>query len=91
MPRFIRPLANGILVISDRCGSPAEIAAWHGNGIIFVDTKILASTIRHFLVNTSEANKIAEKGKQLFQSQREEDILWPSLRDFVQNKCPMWG
>lgn len=91
MPRFIRPLANGILVISDRSGSPAEIAAWHGNGIIFVDTKILASTIRHFLVNTSEANKIAEKGKQLFQSQREEDILWPSLRDFVQNKCPMWG
>jgi len=91
MARFLRPLANGILIISERCGSTQEMALWEGKGIIFVPRDDLANTIKYYLEHSGEAEAIAREGKNAFQKHREEDIIWPHLRSLVRNKCPRWN
>ena len=63
---------------------------WNNNGVVFVKADELPATIKYYLQNKPEADDIAQRGQKLLQSQREEDILEPFLRDLVHNRCPTW-
>ena len=61
-------------VVSEMSGTSAERAKYSG-GVVFVEREQLAETCKFYLGRPELRKAIAARGRQLFERQREEEIL----------------
>jgi len=66
--RFMLPLANGVLVVSEESGHEDDLAYWR-DGIVFRERGELAAALRYYLERGEERARVAARGLELFAQQ----------------------
>ena len=104
MTRFLRPLANKVLVVSEVSGGAAEQATW-GRAIVFANSSSsssdgrggrrggaseLARVLRWYLSHPHARRERAVRAQALLRSLSAEDALRGPVSDLVQRSCPAW-
>ena len=87
MTRFLRPLANRVLVVSEPCGSARERAEW-GDAIVFAAPDELAASCRWFLDHPDERRLRAEHAATLLRRRAAADALREPVQQLVRDTCP---
>ena len=105
MTRFLRPLANKVLVVSEVSGGAAEQATW-GRAIVFANSSSsssdgrggrrggaseLARVLRWYLAHPAARRRRAAVARSLLRSRPAEDALRGPIADLVQRSCPEWN
>jgi len=81
MTRFLRPLANAKLIVSERSGNDEELLEWK-EGVIFVETTLeMIEVIQRYLKTdiSGDQSKIAKIGRQIFSLKKQENLLSQAL------------
>ena len=87
MTRFLRPLANEVLIVSEICGSPAERDKWDG-AVVFVNSSGLVPTIRWYLDHPQARRRRASHARDLFRSRPATGVLQGNVGALIQPACP---
>lgn len=86
--RFIRPLANEVLIVSETCGTTEERALL-GDGVVFVESQGLVSACRWYLEHEGERQEKAVAARQAFEQQTMRVSVGSALRGLFARTCPM--
>ena len=90
MTRWLRPIANGVLVVSERSGAPSEQARWEG-GVIFSDAAALVPTVLRYL-NDGDARRAAvARARVLLRAQPAVEVLRPHVAAVARRQCAAAG
>ncbi len=90
MTRWLGPIANGVLVVSERGGHPDEQAFWEG-GVIFAEPAELMLTVKTYLMDTQARQKAATRARELLQSRPEAGLLAPHVAAAAARQCSEEG
>ena len=87
MTRFLKPLANKVVIVSEISGSVEERKAWE-DAVVFVDTPRLSEACWWLLQHPEERRRRAERARDVFVGRRSTDMLRGPITDLVRRSCP---